>query len=45
MSDSEHEDGAILTDEEREALSRPIQTIRLSTYGEALLTKTFAFKV
>ena len=45
MPDSEHEDGAILTDEEIEALSRSIQTIRLSTYGEALLTKTFTFKV
>ena len=45
MPDSEHEDAATLTDEEIEALSRPFQPISLSTYGEALLTKTHAFKV
>ena len=44
MSDSKTEDGAILTDEEIGDLTRPVQTISLGTYGEALLNKTFAFK-
>lgn len=45
MSDSKHRLAGVLTDEEIEALSQPIQTLSLSTYGEALLTKTLAFKV
>ena len=45
MSDSKAKDGAILTDEEIGDLTRPVNTISLSTYGEALLNKTFAFKV
>lgn len=45
MSDSKAKDDAILTDEEIEALTRPVKTISLGTYGEALLNKTFAFKV
>ena len=45
MSDSKAKDGAMLTDEEIEALSRPVQTISLSSYGDALLNKTVAFKV
>ena len=44
MSDSKTEDRAILTDEEIGDLTRPVQTISLGTYGEALLNKTFAFK-
>ena len=45
MSDSKAKDDAILTDEEIEALTRPVKTISLGTYGEALLNKTFGFKV
>ena len=45
MSDSKAKDDAILTDEEIEALTRPVQTISLSSYGDALLNKTVAFKV
>lgn len=44
MSDSKAKDDAILTDEEIEALTQPVKTISLSTYGEALQNKTFAFK-
>ena len=44
MSDSQAKDDVILTDEEIEALTRPVKTISLGTYGEALLNKTFAFK-
>ena len=44
MSDSKAKDGAILTAEEIGDLTRPVQTISLGTYGEALLNKTFAFK-
>jgi hypothetical protein len=44
MSDSKAKDDAILTNEEIEALTQPVKTISLSTYGEALQNKTFAFK-
>lgn len=44
MSDSKDKYNAILSDEEIEALAQPVTPISLSSYGEALLNKTFAFK-
>ena len=44
MSDSKDKYNAILSDEEIEALAQPVTPLSLSTYGEALQNKTFAFK-